>query len=54
MFDTHFSAYRTAYTDTCKTYRTITVHNHNSFSEDEPSGLKHAEDIKKLRIKILI
>ena len=27
---------------------------YNSLPEDEPSGSKHVEDIKKLKIKILI
>jgi hypothetical protein len=33
-------------------YRTITIY--NRLPEEEPSGSKHVEDIKKLKIRILI
>jgi hypothetical protein len=46
---TYWTAIRT---DACKTYHTISVH--NRLPEDEPSGSKLVEDIKKLKIKILI
>ena len=49
---------KTAYNDSCKTHYSLPYHNctymYNSVSEDEPSGLKHVEDIKKLKIQILI
>jgi hypothetical protein len=34
---------QTAHTDTCKTYHNCT---YNRLPEDEPTGLKHVEDIK--------
>jgi len=36
--------------------RTILYHNciHNPLPEDEPSGWKHVEDIKKIQIKTII
>ena len=39
------SRWKTVYTDTCKTYHTVTIY--NRLSEDEPSGSKPVEDIKK-------
>ena len=39
-------------TNACKTYHTITIYNRPP--EDEPSGSKCLEDIKKLKIKTLI
>jgi len=41
-------------TDACKTYRTLIVSICNRLPEDELSGSKHVEDIKKLKTKILI
>jgi len=51
MFRTHYSTYKTAYTNACKTHYTTPVY--NRLPEDEPSGSKHVED-KKIKIKILI
>jgi len=41
----HTFTYKTAYTDTCKTYQIVTV-NINRLPENEPSVSKHVEDIK--------
>jgi len=35
-------------------YSVLYMHQYNRLPEDEPSGSKHVEDIKKLKIKILI
>jgi hypothetical protein len=53
VFDTASSTYKTAYTDACKN---IPYYNcmYSRLPEDEPLGSKHVEDIKKLKIKILI
>jgi len=44
----HSSTCQTAYTDACKNI-TIPYCIYNRLPEDEPSGSKHVEDIKKLR-----
>ena len=49
---THSSAYTTGFTDACKTHYTIPVY--ASLPEHEPQGSTHEEDIKKLKVKILI
>jgi len=40
---THSSTYKNAYSNVCTTHHTCT---YNRLPEDEPSGLKHVEDIK--------
>jgi len=47
------NVYKTAYTDACKTHYTIAVYT-TVFLTMNPSSSKHAEDIKKLKIEILI
>jgi len=46
-------AYKTLYTDACKTCYSISVYT-TVFLKKELSVSKHAEDTKKLKIKILI
>jgi hypothetical protein len=36
----------------CKIYRTVTLYTYNYLPEDEPSGSKHVEDIRKLKINL--
>jgi len=50
---THSSTYQTVYTVACKTHNAITLYT-TVFLNYEPSGTKHVEDIKKLKIKMLI
>ena len=47
----HCSTYNTAYTDACTTHHTIKYRNciYKRLTEDELSGSKHVEDIKKLK-----
>jgi hypothetical protein len=52
MFRTHYPTYKTAYTDACKTHYTTPAY--NRLPEDEHSSSKHAEDIKKLKIRTFI
>ena len=47
MFRIHSSTYKTVYTDACETYCTIPVY--KDIPEDEPSGSKHVDGIKKLK-----
>jgi len=50
-YRTHSSTNKTSYTDCNTLYHTCT---YNRLPEDEPSGSKHVEDNRHLKIKILI
>jgi hypothetical protein len=53
VYRTHCSTYQTAYTDARTTHYTVPVRS-TVFPEDEPSGSKYMEDIKRLKLIILI
>jgi hypothetical protein len=54
MMDKNIIEHRTACTDVCKTYILYHVSIYNPIPEAELFGSKHAEDIKRLKIKILV